>query len=106
MNIVHGFTEVYSTLDSIRHETNKISSSLYFNLADEYHYLTLTENEIDALLDGLHIDPANVAILEKLALLYESKERYFPALCVLRKAERIAPSALIQENIKELEERY
>jgi tetratricopeptide (TPR) repeat protein len=82
------------------------SSALYFHLADEYHDLTLTENEIDALLDGLRVDPANVPMLERLALIYESKARYFPALCAWRKAEAMAPSAMIRKNIKEIEKRY
>jgi len=106
-NIVHGFAEVFSTLDSLRKNMNAPSSSaLYFHLADEYHGLTLTENEIDALLDGLRIDPANVPMLERLALIYESKAKYFPALCAWRKAEAMAPSAMIRKNIKEIEKRY
>ena len=106
-NIVHGFVEVFSTLDSLGQNMNAPSSSaLYFHLADEYHDLTLTENEIDALLDGLRVDPANVPMLERLALIYESKARYFPALCAWRKAEAMAPSAMIRKNIKEIEKRY
>jgi 4-amino-4-deoxy-L-arabinose transferase-like glycosyltransferase len=106
-NMVHSFAGVFSILDSLRRGTKGLlSSGLYFRLADKYEYLTLTENEISALLDGLRIDPANIAMTEKLALLYESKERYFPALRAWRKAEAIAPSAMIQEKIREIEKRY
>ena len=104
---MHDFTEVFLNLDSLhRGMKGSSSSALYFRLADEYHDLTMTENEIDGLLDGLRIDPTNVAMIEKLAALYQSKDRYYPALSALRKAELIAPSAMIRENIKEIEKRY
>jgi tetratricopeptide (TPR) repeat protein len=106
-NMVHSFTDLFSVLDSLRDETKYLSASrLYFRLANEYKYLTLVEYEITALIDGLSFDPSNVSMLERLAVLYESKERYFPALRAWRKAESIAPSAMIQEKIREIEKRY